>query len=202
MTDVTSHERAGARWLLLSLAIVVADQLTKAFATAELVLHQPVPVIDGLFNWTLAHNYGVAFSIFNDGPGWQRYGLSAFALAVSTAFTVWLLRLPRHERWSAVGLALVVGGAVGNVIDRLRLGYVVDFVEWYWRDWHWPAFNLADSAICVGAAVQRHDGSCPWIAAGRVMKKVMSAVPPTLPGLSGLPVACELKEDVRATYAG
>lgn len=153
MSDVNSHERAGARWLLLSLAIVVADQLTKAFATAELVLHQPVAVIEGLFNWTLAHNYGVAFSIFNDGPGWQRYGLSAFALAVSTAFTVWLLRLPRHERWSAAGLALVVGGAVGNVIDRLRLGYVVDFVEWYWRDWHWPAFNLADSAICVGAAV-------------------------------------------------
>ena len=153
MTPASVHERAGIRWLLLSLAIVVADQLTKVLATTELVLHQPVPVVPGLFNWTLAHNYGVAFSIFNDGPGWQRYGLSAFALAVSIAFTVWLLRLPRHERWSAAGLALVIGGAVGNVIDRLRLGYVVDFVEWYWRDWHWPAFNLADSAICVGAAV-------------------------------------------------
>jgi signal peptidase II len=153
MTAVPKHERAGALWLLLSLAIVVADQLTKAIATAELVLHRPVPVFDGFFNWTLAHNYGVAFSIFNDGPGWQRYGLSAFALLVSTVFTVWLLRLPRHERWSAAGLALVVGGAIGNVIDRLRLGYVVDFIEVYWNTWHWPAFNIADSAICVGAAV-------------------------------------------------
>jgi len=153
MTPVVAIERVGLRWLLLSLVIVVADQLTKAMATAELVLHKPVAVVPGLFNWTLAHNYGVAFSIFNDGPGWQRYGLSAFALAVSAVFTVWLLRLPRHERWSAAGLALVVGGAVGNVIDRLRLGYVVDFIEVYWRDWHWPAFNLADSAICVGAAV-------------------------------------------------
>jgi signal peptidase II len=152
MTTESKHERAGAMWLLLSLAIVIADQLTKALATAELVLHQPVPVFS-FFNWTLAHNYGVAFSIFNDGPGWQRYGLSAFALLVSTVFTVWLLRLPRHERWSAAGLALVVGGAIGNVIDRLRLGYVVDFIEVYWNTWHWPAFNIADSAICVGAAV-------------------------------------------------
>jgi signal peptidase II len=152
MTAVPKNERAGAAWLLLSLAIVVADQVTKAFATAELVLHHPVPVLS-FFNWTLAHNYGVAFSILNDGPGWQRYGLSAFALVVSAVFTVWLLRLPRHERWSAAGLALVVGGAIGNVIDRLRLGYVVDFIELYWKSWHWPAFNVADSAICIGAAV-------------------------------------------------
>ena len=151
MTPAQVHERAGMRWLLLSLAIVVVDQLTKAVATAELVLHQPVPVIQGFFNWTLAHNYGVAFSIFNDGPGWQRYGLSAFALAVSTAFTIWLLRLPRHERWSATGLALVIGGAIGNVIDRLRLGYVVDYADLHFGDFRpFMIFNVADACISIG----------------------------------------------------
>ena len=140
------------RWLLASLAIVALDQWTKAIASANLHLNEAVPVWPG-FNWTLAHNLGVAFSLFNDGHVWQRWGLAGFALLVSLFLLRWLLRLTAHERLSALALALVIGGALGNVIDRVRLGYVVDFVELYAGSYYWPAFNVADSSICVGAGL-------------------------------------------------
>lgn len=150
-----SSDRSGLmalRWLLISAVIVVLDQWTKSIATAALTLHQSIDVMPHL-KWTLAHNYGVAFSILNDGEGWQRYGLSAFALIVATAFSVMLTRLPRADVGTKLAFSLVIGGAIGNVIDRIRFGYVVDFIDVYWNDSHWPAFNIADSAICVGAAV-------------------------------------------------
>jgi signal peptidase II len=146
------EERAGFAWLWLSMVIVAIDQLTKWIATSAMTLHERVPVLP-FFDWTLTYNRGVAFSLFNDGQGWQRYGLSAFAVIVAAGFTWWMAHLPRHERANAAALALVVGGAIGNVIDRLRLGHVVDFVLLYWRDWSWPAFNVADSAIVVGAVL-------------------------------------------------
>jgi len=140
------------RWLWLSALVIVLDQATKAVATATLVLHEPVPVMPG-FNWMLAHNLGIAFSLFNDGAGWQRWGLSGFAIVISAVLVRWLHKLAAHERISAVSLSLIIGGALGNVIDRLRLGYVVDFVEWYAGSYYWPAFNLADSCIVVGAGL-------------------------------------------------
>ncbi len=145
-------ERAGFSWLWLSAAVVAADQLTKAIATTTMTLHERIPVLP-FFDWTLTYNRGVAFSLFNDGQGWQRFGLSAFALLVAGAFAYWMAHLPKRERANAIALSLVIGGAVGNVIDRLRLGHVVDFVLLYWNDWSWPAFNVADSAICVGAVL-------------------------------------------------
>jgi len=171
---VHSSERSGVhalRWLALSAAVVVLDQWTKSIATAALILHQPVEVFPGL-QWTLAHNYGVAFSILNDGEGWQRYGLSAFAVIVASAFTYMLTRLPRADVATKLAFGFVIGGAIGNVIDRIRFGYVVDFIEVYWKNSYWPAFNVADSSIFVGAAVlliwgwkhERH--RAPTIAAG------------------------------------
>lgn len=143
---------AGLRWLLLSLAIVVLDQWTKSIATASLQLHQSVDVFTGL-KWTLAHNYGVAFSLFNDGDGWQRFVLSGFAIVVACGFVFMLTRQPRADKATKLAFALVIGGAFGNVIDRIRFGYVVDFIDVYWRDSHWPAFNIADSSICIAAVV-------------------------------------------------
>ena len=147
-----SIEVARARWLALSTVIVLLDQWTKSIATGALSLGDPVAVMPGV-NWTLAHNLGIAFSMFNDGSGWQRYGLSSFAVIVCALMIGWLLRLKRDEWLSALGLALVIGGALGNVVDRVRLGYVVDFVEVYAGTHYWPAFNLADSSICVGAGM-------------------------------------------------
>ena len=146
------EDRMGFAWLWVSAVVVAADQLTKWLATTSIALHERIAVLP-FFDWTLTYNRGVAFSLFNDGQGWQRYGLSAFALLVAGAFTYWMAHLERRERASALALSLVIGGAVGNVIDRLRLGHVVDFALIYWRDWSWPAFNLADSAICVGAVL-------------------------------------------------
>ena len=145
-------DRMGFRMLWLSAVIVAADQLTKWIATSTMSMHERIAVLP-FFDWTLTYNRGVAFSMFNDGQGWQRFGLSAFAILVAGGFTYWMAHLPKHERMNATALALVVGGAIGNVIDRLRLGHVVDFVLLYWKDWSWPAFNLADSAICVGAVL-------------------------------------------------
>lgn len=150
-----SSDRSGAMalsWLIVSTVVIALDQWTKAIATASLQLHQSIEVFTGL-KWTLAHNYGVAFSIFNDGEGWQRYGLSAFALIVASGFTFMMTRLPRADVATKLAFSLVIGGALGNVIDRIRFGYVVDFIDVYWKNSHWPAFNIADSAIVCGAIV-------------------------------------------------
>lgn len=138
------------KWLWLSVAVIALDQITKALASAHLVLHEPVPVVP-LFNLTLMHNSGAAFSFLAQAGGWQRWFFVAVAIAVSVALAWWLRQLQRNQLWLAVALALVLGGALGNVWDRVTLGYVVDFVDVYYGDWHWPAFNVADSAISVGA---------------------------------------------------
>ena len=99
---------------------------------------------------TLAHNYGAAFSFLSDAGGWQRWFFTVLASAVSLALLVWLLRLPREEWLTGLGLSLILGGAIGNLIDRIQLGYVVDFVDVHYKGWHYPAFNVADSAITCG----------------------------------------------------
>ena len=140
------------KWLWLSGLVVVLDLGSKGIATHYLMLHQPVPVFPG-FNWTLAHNPGAAFSFLSDESGWQRWFFSVIALAVSIGITIWIKKLNASQTLLAIALALVLGGAIGNLWDRVTLGYVVDFIDVYYQQYHWPAFNIADSAICVGAVM-------------------------------------------------
>lgn len=142
----------GLRWLWLSAAVILLDQWTKGLAVEELRLFQPVRVAP-YFNLTLMHNEGAAFSFLGDASGWQRWLFAAIAVAISVGIVFWLRRIPARERLRPAALALILGGALGNLYDRLTLGYVIDFIDWYYQSWHWPAFNIADSAITVGAAL-------------------------------------------------
>jgi len=144
-------------WLLVSALIVALDLWTKAIASESLVLYRPVELTSWL-NLTLAHNYGAAFSFLSDAGGWQRWFFTVLAVVVTGVLIVWLLRLKPAEKLIAAGLALIIGGAIGNLSDRIRHGYVVDFIDVYYRDWHWPAFNLADSAITCGVILLLLDG--------------------------------------------
>lgn len=137
-------------WLLLTLAAIVLDQVTKLWALADLTLYRPHQVLP-FFNFTLAYNQGAAFSFLAAEGGWQRWFLALLAVVVSIVILVWLLRLKPGETLQAAGLSLVLGGAIGNLIDRLAYGYVVDFLDFHWQFNHFPAFNLADSAITLGA---------------------------------------------------
>ena len=140
-------------WLALSLAVILLDQLTKWFVASRMAPFESVYVLP-VFNIALLHNTGAAFSMLASASGWQRWLFVSLALVVAGFISAWLARMPASgSRWSAVGLALVAGGAVGNVIDRLVQGYVVDFLQFHWQGWYFPAFNAADSAITVGAAI-------------------------------------------------
>jgi signal peptidase II len=140
---------AMARWLSLSLLVVVLDQATKWLAEALLEPFRPVALMP-LLNLTLMYNEGAAFSFLANAGGWQRWLFAGFALVMTLALTLWLLRLDRGERATAAALSLIIGGAIGNLIDRVQTGRVVDFIDFYVANWHWPAFNVADSAITVG----------------------------------------------------
>lgn len=140
------------RWLALSFAVVLLDQLTKHWAQASLELHDPVAAMP-FVNMTLTYNEGAAFSFLRDAGGWQRWLFIGLSLGVSVLIIAWLRAMPPGSRWTPGGLALILGGAVGNLWDRLTIGKVVDFIDVHYRGWHWPAFNAADSAICVGAAL-------------------------------------------------
>ena len=141
-------------WLWLSVLVIALDQASKHWFEHNLSLYEQIVVIPDLFSWTLAYNKGAAFSFLADQGGWQRWFFALVALVVSGVLLVWLKRLQRHERLLAAGLALVLGGALGNLYDRVVLGHVVDFILVHWQDrWFFPAFNLADSAITVGASI-------------------------------------------------
>ncbi len=140
------------RWLWLALVVVLVDQGSKVLASAMLTYGEPLPVMP-LFNLTLLHNTGAAFSFLAGASGWQRWVFVALAMVVSVVLIRWLATLSRHETWLAVAIALILGGALGNVYDRVVHGYVVDFIHVYWGDHHFPAFNLADSAITSGAVM-------------------------------------------------
>lgn len=148
------HKLTGNSLLLVAIVLVVlADQLTKWMATHWLGYAQPVEVLPVL-NWTLLHNKGAAFSFLSDAGGWQRWFFTAISVVVSLLFTVWMWRTPPTQVLMRVSLALIIGGAIGNLIDRVLLGYVVDFISVHWQQqYFFPAFNLADSAITVGAGL-------------------------------------------------
>jgi len=153
VTTLTQDKPNAQIWLIVSIIVIVLDQVTKYIAIGALEPYAPHAVIPGFLNWTLAFNSGAAFSFLNNAGGWQRWLFSALAIAVCFVLTVWLRRLGRGEWRTALPLALVIGGALGNLIDRVRFGHVTDFIEVYYRQWSWPAFNVADSAISVGAVL-------------------------------------------------
>ncbi|WKZ11592.1 MAG: signal peptidase II [Gammaproteobacteria bacterium] len=145
-------------WLLLSLAVVVLDQFTKLQITGSLDLYQRIAVLPFL-DIVRLHNTGAAFSLLAEASGWQNWLFTGVAALVSIGILWWLTRLPRRgKRVLALGLALLLGGAIGNLIDRVLYGYVVDFILLYYGEWSYPAFNVADSAITVGVVLVLFDG--------------------------------------------
>ena len=141
-------------WLWLTLLVLVIDLTTKVYFDNSLQMYQQIVVIPDLFSWTLAYNTGAAFSFLADSAGWQRWLFALIAVVVSTVLVVWLKRLGRNDTWLAIALALILGGALGNLYDRIAYGHVVDFILVHWQNrWYFPAFNFADSAICVGAVM-------------------------------------------------
>jgi signal peptidase II len=160
------------KWLWVTVVVVALDQITKQWISHTLQLEQTVTLIP-MLNLHLAHNPGAAFSFLSSAGGWQRWFFTLIALAVSTALVLWIRKLEAHEKWNAIALACILAGALGNVIDRILFGYVIDFIQFYyaaqsclpgfslWRAQSlciWPAFNVADSAITVGAVILIWDG--------------------------------------------
>lgn len=154
MNKYSTAIRGGALWGWYALAalVVVLDQLTKGIASAALDYARPVEVTP-FFNWILLHNPGAAFSFLSDAGGWQRWLFLAISVVVSLVIVVWMARLPRSARLQLLALGLVLGGAIGNLWDRLVHGFVVDFIQLHYGGYYFPAFNIADSAITVGAAI-------------------------------------------------
>ena len=139
------------RWFALAAAVVLADQLTKAIVLGRFALGERLE-LTGFFNMVLVYNKGAAFSFLSDAAGWQTPALIVFALVAIGIVGTFIVRSP-GRRLLCTGLALILGGALGNLIDRLRFGSVVDFLDFHAQGWHWPAFNVADSAITLGAAL-------------------------------------------------
>ncbi len=137
------------KWLWLSAVVIVLDQISKYMASQMLEMFQPLAVMP-MFNLTLMHNPGAAFSFLSDAGGWQRWFFTLIAIVVCVVIISWIRRLGSAQHLQAAALSLVLGGALGNVIDRLLLGHVVDFIQIYYERWYWPAFNIADSAITLG----------------------------------------------------
>jgi signal peptidase II len=141
-----------AIWLGLAALVAALDQWSKALAVAQLDYGRPVALLP-VFNLTLQYNTGAAFIFLSDAGGWQRWFFSAVAVIASAAICIWLVRLHRGERMLAASLSLILGGALGNLWDRLTLGYVVDFISVHYSGWYFPTFNIADSAVTVGAGL-------------------------------------------------
>jgi signal peptidase II len=152
-TTVVAGARSGSLiYLWLSVLVIALDQLTKALIEHSLTLYQSIQVLPVL-EITRLHNTGAAFSFLADEAGWQRWLFTGLAIAVSVVLIWWLRQIERGAKVLASAVALILGGALGNVIDRLRLGHVIDFVHAHWGEHYFPAFNVADSAITVGAVL-------------------------------------------------
>ncbi len=157
--DVSAKEGVGSpalKWLRLSALVLFLDQGTKILAEYYLKLYQPVEVLP-FMNLTLMQNHGAAFSFLADAGGWQRWFFVVLTIVITVFLLRWLRGLPAEQRWLAVAIALVIGGAIGNLMDRVQYGYVIDFLDFHAMGWHWPAFNVADSAIFVGALILMKD---------------------------------------------
>jgi signal peptidase II len=144
------------RWLWLSLLVILLDQSSKQLVESMLTLYESIRVAP-FFDLTLLYNKGAAFSFLSDQSGWQRWFFVALASGVSLGLTVWLYRLSAAEKWVAVAVSLIIGGAIGNVIDRVLFGQVIDFLHFHIDQHYWPAFNIADSAITLGVGLMIFD---------------------------------------------
>ena len=147
-----SYQEGSSKWyLLLALGVLIADQVTKWWAQMSLPMAQAIKVTDFL-NWFLIYNPGAAFSFLSQAGGWQRWFFSVIGI-IAAIVIIWLLQKNTHDRPFCLALSLILGGAIGNVLDRLLYGAVVDFIDVHYDGWHWPAFNIADSAISIGATL-------------------------------------------------
>jgi signal peptidase II len=144
--------RTGLRWLWLTILVVVIDQISKFVLIERLPPFQPVAVLPSL-NFLLTYNTGVSFSFLQLSGGWQRWPLSIFAVVIAAVLLVWLKRLPAERRLLSAAVAIVLGGAIGNLIDRVLRGQVTDFIQFYVGSWSFAIFNLADAAITIGVAM-------------------------------------------------
>ena len=148
----THQQSTGLRWLWVTVIVLILDRITKTFAVYYLPPYAEVPVMK-YFNLTLAYNNGAAFSFLDSASGWQGWLFGSIAVLVSIGLLIWLSRLSARQRGLCLALTLIIGGALGNLFDRLLYGHVIDFLDFYINHWHWPAFNLAYSAVCAGAAI-------------------------------------------------
>ena len=140
------------RWFAIAATVLLLDQITKLWIMTDFVLGDS-RYISSFFNLVRAHNEGAAFSFLSDAGGWQRWFFTFLSSVISVVIVVWLTRLPRQKIIEAIALSLILGGALGNLYDRVTLGYVVDFLDFHWAGWHFAAFNVADMAISVGAVL-------------------------------------------------
>lgn len=145
-------KQSGWRWWWLILLVLLCDQVSKQVVIANMQLFDSIDLLP-FFNLTYVRNYGAAFSFLSDAGGWQRWFFTLIAVVISIVLAVWLARNQHTEHKLNLALSLVLSGAIGNLIDRSIYGYVIDFLHLYYQNWHYPAFNIADSAICIGAAL-------------------------------------------------
>lgn len=138
--------------LWISLLIIGLDQITKLVAENQLPLHQPVNVLP-YFDWYLTYNTGAAFSFLAEAGGWQRWFFAITSIVISAVIIVWIKKLENDDHLTAISLCLILGGAIGNLIDRIYLGHVIDYIQVWLGTYPWPAFNIADAAIFIGAAI-------------------------------------------------
>ncbi|MEC4727809.1 signal peptidase II [Shewanella sp. D64] len=148
----TNWKDSGLRWYWVVILVFIADQLSKQWVLSNFEYRESIELLP-FFNFTYLRNYGAAFSFLSDAGGWQRWLFTIVAVGFSTLLTVWLRKQPAQMWRLNLAYTLVIGGALGNLIDRLQHGFVVDFLHFYWNTSHFPAFNIADSAICVGAGL-------------------------------------------------
>ncbi|MFQ3342295.1 signal peptidase II [Porticoccus sp. Uisw_050_02] len=139
-----------ARWYVVAIVLLIADQLAKYTITQNFLYGEYINIFPGL-DFTLVHNTGAAFSFLSDAGGWQRWLFLIISLAASIVLIVWLYRLKASQFFLSTSLALILGGALGNLYDRIFLGYVIDFIDFYYGIYHWPVFNIADASITLGA---------------------------------------------------
>jgi len=147
---------SGLSWLWLTLLCLVVDQITKQYVANSMELYQSIEVLS-FFNITYVHNLGAAFSFLADQGGWQRWFFTAIAAIASVIFVVWLAKTPKDQKILSIAFALLLSGALGNLIDRVLFGYVIDFLDFYIGSYRWPAFNVADSMIFIGAGLMIFD---------------------------------------------
>ncbi len=138
--------------LWISLLVIGLDQITKLIAESQLPFHKQVNVVP-YFDWYLTYNTGAAFSFLAEAGGWQRWFFAITSVIISLVIVIWLNKLEKDDKLTAISLCLILGGAIGNLIDRIHLGYVIDYIQVWLGTYPWPAFNIADAAISVGAAI-------------------------------------------------